>query len=98
MPGMLCVLYLAISIITFSTVEDKIKSLINTSLPRHDENDHIIHKSVGTMEISERSRNFCTLLVYTVQVRFEKGSFELNHITYVFIYSIATPYSKDDLK
>lgn len=64
-PGMLRVLSVAVGVITFPTVEDKIKSLISTSTPRPEENDQIIHKCVATTEISERSRNFCTLLVHT---------------------------------
>lgn len=64
-PGMLRVLSLAVSVITFPTVEDKIKSLINTSAPRPDEHAQLIQKCVDTTEISERSRHFCTLLVHT---------------------------------
>lgn len=76
----------------------KIKSLINTSVPRHGENDWIVHQVVDTTEISERSGNFHTLLLCTVLNMFEKGSFEPNQMTYLFVYSIETPFSKNDLK
>lgn len=76
----------------------KIKSLINTSVPRHGEKDWIIHQAVDTTEISERSGNFHTLLLCSSQTMFEKGSFEPNQMTYLFVYSLETPFSRNDWK